>query len=288
MTSEGSAGPIVVGVDGSAGALGAARWAAALAERVAAPLHFLTATPCLGHLPSNAAAAMRVAAIADHREYADRYLTTARDVVLAEHPEVNVTTASCDEPADQALATATRTARLLVLGCEDLTATGAVLIGSTTLATVEHSQCPIVAWRGEVTIPNGHPVVVGVDGSDDDGGALNTAFSLAGQLDAPLRVIHCWSSKGHLAPSAAQVQWRHLHELVDARRENYRHTNVTLIGESAKPSHALMFQPTQAQLVVVGSRRRNPLARGLLGSTSLELLHHSKIPVVLCPFDPER
>lgn len=39
------------------------------------------------------------------------------------------------------------------------------------------------------------------------------------------------------------------------------------------------------QLVVVGIRRRNSPTRWHLGSASLNLLHHSKVPVVLCPFD---
>ena len=42
---------IVVGVDGSLGAVDAARWAGALAERLEVALHIVTATPYLGHNP---------------------------------------------------------------------------------------------------------------------------------------------------------------------------------------------------------------------------------------------
>ncbi|KAA0079372.1 hypothetical protein CIW52_28025 [Mycolicibacterium sp. P9-64] len=38
----------------------------------------------------------------------------------------------------------------------------------------------------------------------------------------------------------------------------------------------------RAQLVVVGNRGRPALAAAALGSTSLNVLHHSLIPVVVC------
>ena len=58
---------IVVGVDGSLGAVGAARWAGALARRLEVALHIVTATPYLGHNPSELAMVARAAAMADHR-----------------------------------------------------------------------------------------------------------------------------------------------------------------------------------------------------------------------------
>jgi nucleotide-binding universal stress UspA family protein len=41
-----------------------------------------------------------------------------------------------------------------------------------------------------------------------------------------------------------------------------------------------------AQLVVVGSRGRNALTSALLGSIALKLLHHSTVPVMVCPAAP--
>lgn len=38
-----------------------------------------------------------------------------------------------------------------------------------------------------------------------------------------------------------------------------------------------------AQIVVTGSRRRKSLSRWVFGSTSLDVLLHSKVPVVVCP-----
>ncbi|KAA0079513.1 universal stress protein [Mycolicibacterium sp. P9-64] len=293
----GDAAPIVVGVNGSSEAVCAARWAGAVAARLDVPLHIITATPYLGHLQTDAAAGVRAAAIDEHRESAKVLLKAAEDAVVADHPDLVVTTISVDEPADVALDSASRTAQFLVLGSGEVTAAGALFIGSTTLATLTNSTCPVVAWRGDVPAPTDQTIVVGVDGSADDGGPLGIAFEIADRLGAPLRVIHSWSLKGHLVAvnrpimvdwnASTQAQWRHVNKLVDGWRGRHPGVKVTLIGEPAKPSQSLLLHAVGAQLVVVGSRRRNALTRGLFGSTSLNLLHHCKVPVMLCPFDEQ-
>ena len=57
-----------------------------------------------------------------------------------------------------------------------------------------------------------------------------------------------------------------------------------MVAGPVPAGRALLEQAGDAQLVVVGSRRRNALTRGLFGSTSLNLLHHATVPVMLCPF----
>lgn len=292
---EAPKGSIVVGVDGSLGAIGAARWAGALATRLDAAVHLVTATPYLGHNPSDLAMAARVAAIDDHREWADRYLAAAQEAIHADHPDLAVTTASLAESADDALDAASASAKLLVLGCDDISAVGALLLGSTTLATLARAACPVVAWRGETLPPSQRPILVGVDGSGRDGGALGLAFELAARLDAPLWVVHSWALTGFANKhrpiivdwdANTKEQWRRLDELIEPWHERHPDVNVTRIGESAKASHALSLHAECGQLVVVGHGHGGP-HRGLrvLGSTSLNLLHHCSIPVVICPFD---
>lgn len=287
---------IVVGVDGSPDGIGAARWAGALAQILHLPLRVVTAIPYPGHIPSDLVLAARVAAVDEHREYADRYLEAAERAIHADHPDVKVTTASVAEAADEALAKASRSARLLVLGCDDVSAVGAWVLGSATLATLAHAECPVVAWRGEAVAPSHRPILVGVDGSGRDGGALELAFDLARQVDAPLWIVHSWALKGFAGihrPIVAdwdddtKGQWRRLNELVEPWQQRHPDVHVTRIGESAKASHALALHATCAQLVVVGSRRRRSPGRAFLGSTSLNLLHHCPVPVVLCPFDAD-
>lgn len=281
--------PIVVGVNGSSEALAAAHWASALAERLKAPLHILFATPVWGLALPDLSAATRTTGI----DSADATLRTTAESVRGEHPGLAVTTASTTSPADEALAAASRTARLVVLGCDDVTRTGALLIGSTTLTTIAQAHCPIVAWRGSSVAPTHQPIVVDFDGSADDGGALGLAFELAARLDAPLQAVYCWPhhplSRMDTGPAtiewdeSTQAQWRHLNHVIEQHRYLRPQVDATLICEANKPSYALMLYSEYAQLVVLGGRRSRSLNRGLLGSTALNLLHHCEVPLVLCP-----
>ena len=57
----GAVNPVVVGVNGTYRAIRAARWAAAVAQKFAAPLHIVNAKPYLGHNLSDAVANLRAA-----------------------------------------------------------------------------------------------------------------------------------------------------------------------------------------------------------------------------------
>jgi nucleotide-binding universal stress UspA family protein len=278
--------PIVVGVNGSAQALGAARWAGALAERLGAPLHLVMAVPTASHDPSAAHHAVGIDAAA-------MILSAAVEFVRDDHPGLVVTTASTSILAEETFAAASRTARLLVLGCDDVTAVGALLIGSTTLATVAQARCPVVAWRGSATEPNRKAIVVDFDGLPEDGGALGLAFALADRLEAPLQAVYCWPqhplSRTLTGPidiewnAATQAQFAHLNHLLTPWRQRYPRVDAMLVCEANKPSYALLLYSDTAQLVVLGGRRNSALDHPLLGSTALNLLHHSQVPVVLCP-----
>src|SRR4051812_38118672 len=104
MDDTGSTGvpgdSVVVGVDGSLGAVGAARWAGALARRLDVALHIVTATAYLGRNPSELAMVARAAAVTDHRQWADRYLAAALEAVPADPPDLPVTTESLAASAD--------------------------------------------------------------------------------------------------------------------------------------------------------------------------------------------
>lgn len=285
--------PVVVGVDGSVGALGAVRWAAALADKLGAPLHLVCAMPYIGQTLTDVAAAIRAAVIAEHPESAKIILKTAEEVVHAANPAVSVVTQSVALFADEALAAASQDARLIVVGCDDVTPAGALFIGSTTLAAIQLAKCPVVAWRGQITLPTDQPVVVGVDGSASESVALKTGFGLADRLDAPVRLIHAWSRRRPIGdvmlPSMIDwnaleaEEWKHLNMIVAPWRLRYPHVSVNLLSERAEPGRLLLAHSGDAQLVVVGSRHRRTLTRTIFWSTPLKLLHHSSVPVVVCP-----
>ncbi|SCX27822.1 universal stress protein [Mycolicibacterium fluoranthenivorans] len=285
-----SAQPIVVGVDGTISARHAARWAGALAVRLGSRLHIVHALPYSGHNLTDAMAAFQAAYIDEQREAAHPILDAVSSAVREDHPDLEITTAALTENVDEAMQSLSRHARMLVLGCDELSPSVALIVGSLTLHLTAHAECPVVAWRGELLSPTAQPIVVGVDGSSD--GAVDLGFELANAVGAPLWAVHSWSMRtppGEVSipifidwDALETLQREELVNAVEPYRRKYPDVEVSLFVDAAKPRRALLQRLGEAQLVVVGSRGRNPLAATVLGSTSLNMLHHSPVPVAVC------
>lgn len=71
-----------------------------------------------------------------------------------------------------------------------------------------------------------------------------------------------------------------------SRGRRYPDVEVTYYVEPEGSTKVLLRHAAEAQLVVVGNRRHNALAGAVLGSTSLNLLYHSPVPVMLCHRGP--
>jgi len=287
-------GAIVVGVDGSDGALNAVRWAAAVAARFETSLHIVHAMPSIGRNLTDTVAALRAAVMSYQRDIANIILRSAADAARAQQPNVVVTTESTKTPADEALIHLGRAARMIVVGSSQVTPAGALFVGSTTLAVATHANCPVVAWRGQHTVPTDQPVVVGVDETQSSAVTLEAAFEFADLFAVKLTAVRSWSIPW---PASAvtnpllmdwdaleAAEWAQLTEVVN--RCNQRHPQVyaSCFVEPTRPTATLLNQIDfdGAQLVVVGSRGRNALSSAVLGSTALNLLHHSTVPVVVC------
>ncbi len=287
---------VVVGVDGTEAALGAARWAAAVADRFAAPLHIVHAVPGAGHLLSDAAAAARAALITEQRASAKSILKSVEDAVRAEFGTLIIAATAFDESADRVLIELSRRAHLIVLGCADVSPGAALLLGSTTVAVTTHSSCPVVAWRGGMLAPTDQPIALGVDG-ERTGAAFRTAFELADRLGVPLHAVNAWPSRrspggfgfAYLIDWDAleAAQWTYILEAVEPWSKEYPSVKVTYFIEPHGASEALLRHVTDSQLVVVGNRGRNLLTGTLLGSTSLNMLHHCPVPVMVCHVNPD-
>lgn len=291
MTTENSA-DVVVGVDGSTGGVGAACWAAGLADACGAHLHLVHSLPSMGHHVSDASMiAIRAAASEDQRAIGERFLHRATEVVTRRHPEVTVTTECLDEPIAEGLVRASKRAEVVVVGCEDVNPAAALLVGSTSLAVATHAACPVVVWRNVAT-PDDRPVLVGVDDTPAGTTALETAFGYAERLGVPVRAVHAWRyalEAGRVAipyvidwEAVKAAEARFLHTAVAPLRDRHPDVDVECRVVQGKPSSALLQQCADAQLVVVGNHRRSALTSVVLGSTPLNLLHHSPIPVMVC------
>ena len=282
---------IVVGVDGSESAQAAARWAGAIAERLHAPLRLVHGMPKLGPNLTEAAAFFQSALLTYQADNAENFLKEAADAVRSERSGLKVTTMATPEPIDDVLAEASATARVIVLGGMDISPTAAVLLGSTTLKLVTRARCPVIVWRGTHRSLTSDPVVVGVDDTPGGRAALAAAFEVAEGLGVALHAVHAWAlrrPRGVTIPmltdweAVEALQSTALVELVEEDHRDHQGVEVKCFLELVGPVQALLKHLDHAQLLVVGNRGRSALAAAALGSTSLNVLHHATIPVMVC------
>jgi nucleotide-binding universal stress UspA family protein len=185
-------GAVVVGYDGSATAVDALEWAATEAARRRARLVVLHASDLalllapagrpgwVGHVPDTLAQQVT-------NDGADR----ARKLA----PELDAEAMTPVENPSGALAQASRTAALVVVGNRGHGPVTGPLLGSVAYSVATHAHCPVVVVRGESEegLETEAPVVVGVDGSPGAEEALQFAARHALETRSPLEVVTSWS-----------------------------------------------------------------------------------------------
>jgi nucleotide-binding universal stress UspA family protein len=289
-TVETSVRPIVVGIDGSDSALGAALWAAGEAERRGCVLRLVnviqigpTVYP-MGHAP------LPADFFGDLEREATQAVAYARSAVEATHPELAIDTAVLTAPAVQTLIEESKDARLMVLGSRGLGGFTGILVGSTAVALVAHGKCPVAVIRGELA--GAGPVVVGVDGSPTSDMAVALAFEEASLRGTELVAVHTWIEYGTGATTARRsdtVDWDSIeqHEMallteqVARWQPKYPDVTVRLVGVTDRPVRRLLAESEGAQLLVVGSSGRGGFTGMLLGSTSQALVYHATCPLLV-------
>jgi nucleotide-binding universal stress UspA family protein len=283
---------IVVAVDGTERALEAAQWAAAMAVRLGAPLHLVHVMSAVDEALLEITTPQQADAGAHPRELSRAVLERVANAVRTDHPALRISSTLSHRSREEVLVDLSRHARMVILACADVSPAGALLTGSTVLKIIGHSACPVAAWRGDAVAPTGRPVVVGVELRGGDA-ALSTAFGLADSLGVGLMAVHATSRRR--APGEIDipvlVDWealeavarRRLVDVVAPVAEHWPHVDVDYAVETARAGRAILHHAADAQLVVIGTRGRGNVVSALLGSTGLTLLHHSPVPVVLCP-----
>jgi len=131
-------------------------------------------------------------------------------------------------------------------------------------------------------------IAVGYDGSPDSVAALRWAARLAAQCQARLKVLHAVGLLEHAglttmgSPLRDDVTEIALNEGLDQRELEW----LVIDGDPCSALLRLAVPPSAVDLLVVGSRGSGRHAGSLLGSTSLELVEHSGVPVVVVPSTP--
>ncbi len=138
--------------------------------------------------------------------------------------------------------------------------------------------------------------MVAVRGRDETEPALDLALDEALRRGLPVDAVHCYQLPlygefpGALAPAhlratreAAEERLRAALSRAVARVSGAEAVGVTSHALHGDPGRCVLTLSTPAALVVVGRRGGGPLVRGVRGSVSADVLHHSTAPVVLVP-----
>jgi nucleotide-binding universal stress UspA family protein len=295
-------GAVVVGVDDGPDSRLAVRWAAAEADRRAAPLHLVhSMSDGYREVPLTAGEYRRL-----HRRAA-RVIADARDALPAGFGRP-VTTAIIDAPAGPALVRASTNAALVVVGTHGHPLAFDLLVGSVSLHLAHHGESPVVVVR-EQADPAARRIVVGVDGSPDSAAALALAFEAAAHEGVPVAALHGWTelfpAGGDLGAQAderagvlsgAFAPWVAPHRDVSTRVGEHeaileaaiapwadKYPDVTVEAEVAAvhPSRLLVDASQHAHLLVVGACGRGFFGGMRLGSVGQAALHHARCPVLI-------
>ena len=144
------------------------------------------------------------------------------------------------------------------------------------------------------TAASTEPVIVGVDGSPASRVAVDWAARDAARRGAPLKLVHVLTPPAVMAfPEVPMppgyLQWQEdegaklLAAALKTVEEATEGSSIEVTSEMVTgPSVPVLADLSAgAQMIVVGSRGRGALARGLLGSISTGLAHHAKCPVAV-------
>ncbi|WP_285185902.1 universal stress protein [Rhodococcus sp. MEB041] len=261
--------PIVVGVDGSGGSFDAVRWAARAAELRGTSLHLVSTYQdrnvytTLAAIPAEQLGKLQQAA----RSTLDAASEIARGAVR--NPETLST--SCEGALGSTVSVLLDhavTARMLVVGSRGNNEYFAELLGSVSAGVTARAHCPVVVVQGQVTAERAAgPVVVGVDGSRQNRGAVGVAFDEASVRGARLVAVHAGDG-AVLAESLAG--WQEQFPDVAVERALVRDD---VVDEIVRVS-------ITAQAVVVGTRCHG-FSGVLPRSTSRTLAHRIDCPLIV-------
>jgi nucleotide-binding universal stress UspA family protein len=275
-------GRVVVGIDGSDGALLALRWGAAEARTRGATLAVV-------HAWTDPALTALGAVVFDTGAYEDAARQTVADAA-ASIADVDVDTVVVQAHPAAAILDAAAGADLTVVGSRGRGGFAGLLLGSVSQQVLHHARGPVVVVPRGATARPVQRIVIGVDGSGGSRRALEWALAEAALHGASVECVTAWDvplsidgvyvsgfDAATFEADAVAAQ-RAVLDAVD--RQAVTVTERVVRGGSAR---TLVHAADSADLLVVGARGLGALTGMLAGSVSQQVAHHATCPVVVVP-----
>lgn len=273
---------VVVGIDGSRSAVGAALWAADEAVSRDIPLRLIFAIEpdhTAGTDPHDAARDLARA------EIAVRYALTA---VESTDKPVKIEVEILQERPTRALIEASRWAAMVCVGAIGLRHSARGRIGSTAATLASSARCPVAIVRGHDPLHAGRQwVVAELDESPASEGVLRRALEEARLRAVPLRVVTAWQSRstdrhdGRAVADCNQLASAQLDRRLAQWKKRYADLDVGAIAVHGSTMDFLTRNARSIQLLVVG-RERNHGITEFVGAPGYAALHNADCSVLVC------
>ncbi len=291
----GAAGAVIAALDGAPADGPLLDWAADEAARLDAPLRLVTAVdPGIQLTPYDAFAGGSPSLTEQLDADANRLLQAAVARARSRHPGLDIATSVPWGAAAAAIVGLSAGARLVVVGAPARGLLDRILLGSVALPIVAHAPCPVAVVPADTVVTDPTHIVVGVDGSEKSGRAVELAMDMAEGAAAEVTCVIGWNLEVHegvvvTEPSSerwAAVEQRYAaraHRVVDPAAA--RHPDVRVRVEVRHGTASTVIREAAAELaadrVIVGSRGLGGFRGLLLGSVSRRVLEHAGRVVVV-------
>jgi nucleotide-binding universal stress UspA family protein len=290
MTAK-APGPVAVGVTGVGENSAALRFAAEEARRLSVPMLLVHAAHQV--LPPKPPDAVLVT-YQNLEEVAEAILKDVSEECLEIAEEVPIETAARYERPVDALVGVSEDAAMLVLQHRSTGSLRRIVTGSTSVALIARSHCPVVSVPEGWSPGRWGRVTVGVDEEGGPAHVLGMAFAEATAREESVTVLHGWRLDrpyadlvGRSVPSAWE---RAAREQLEDAVAPWRSSYPEVVEVDIKILHqwvadALVEESGTSDLLVLGRRStRSPVH--VLGSLARTLVGRSRCPVEVVP-EPE-
>jgi nucleotide-binding universal stress UspA family protein len=273
---------VVVGIDGSRSAVGAALWAVDEAVSRDIPLRLVCAIDPSDHPNADTEDAARVLATA---EIAVRQAYTA--VESTDEP-VKIEIEILQTNPSRALIESSHRAALLCVGSIGLKHSSQGRIGSTAAALATAAHCPVAVVHG-FDSHRAHQgwVVAELDEVSTLDGVLLCALEEARLRGLPLRVLTTWQSRytdihaNNAVADGNRLARARLDRRLDQWRKRYPDLDVEAVAVHGSTLNYFAKEAGSIKLLVIGHERAHGI-RELVGPPGYATLHQAGCSVLVC------
>jgi nucleotide-binding universal stress UspA family protein len=271
MSNADSPGPVVVGIDGSDAAIGAAQWAVKEAIHQDVPLRLVYVIQTTDGPTASADT------YPAEEKYAERSLRAVRLAVETTGLPVKIDTAVLREDVDSALIAESNGATLVCVGSAGIGRVANMVLGSTAAILAEQAQCPVAIIRHtkNETLPKAGFIAVVVDDKPGPGQVMQWAMEEARARRAPLLALRVGPSWGHF-----EIGDERFYQHLNAWLRRYPDVRVEVATTRLSLARYLEGFIGAVQLVVIGSEDANRVPQ-LVGPQGPPILAHADCSVLI-------